>query len=146
LTPADDESATGVRYYESSQYLLVYSDGKGGLAWQIQEMPDQTKKRVATPTQIWSKLETKLTFSNGVLATSKDVATASTIPKAVIAAVEKVVSTLAPAIAAEKEANEYRVPAPLLYKIVYVSPTEIQFIGGKTKPDKINVTLPLEAP
>ncbi len=46
------DAGEGIRYYQSSPYLLVYSDSKGGLKWQVLYLPDQTKKMMADTTEL----------------------------------------------------------------------------------------------
>jgi hypothetical protein len=144
-----DNAATGIRYYQSSPYLLVFSDGKNGLSWQILYLPDQTKKMSAVPRSDWSKLDATLKFENGVLTDSNAIGEAAAVPKAIIAAAEQVVASLAgiaakggavPGVIKDPQAEEMPVPPPLLYKIV-VRGNSIQFLGGKTDVDAIYVTL-----
>ena len=44
-----DRCVNGIRYYQNSLYLLVYSDGKGGIVSEFMYLPDTTKKMVACP-------------------------------------------------------------------------------------------------
>jgi hypothetical protein len=139
-----DDTCNGIRYYQSAPYLLIYSDGKGGLSWQIQYLPDLSRKMTAQPQAFWASINTTLTFQNGYLTNSKDVGDATAVPKAVIAAVEKVVSGLGSLGAGPPTAtNDYQVPKPLLYKIV-VHANSVDFIGGDTAGDNIHVTLATE--
>jgi hypothetical protein len=135
-----DDTCNGFRYYQSAPFLLVYSDGKGGLGWQIQYLPDLSRKMTAQPQAIMASLNTTLTFQNGCLSDSKDVADATAVPKAVISAVEKVVSALAAGGGAPAPSNNYQVPKPHLYKIV-IRPGRIDFLGGEAAGDNIYVTL-----
>lgn len=139
-----DDTCNGFRYYQSAPYLLVYSDGKGGLGWQIQYLPDLSRKMTAQPQAFLASLNSTLTFQNGFLSDSKDVADATAVPKAVIAAVEKVVSGLAAAAGgAAAPPNSYQVPKPHLYKIV-IHANGIDFLGGEAAGDNIHVTLATE--
>jgi len=116
LAEDKDDAAEGIRYYQASPYLLVHSDGKGGLVWKIIYLPDQTKKMVAKPVNLLSKSESTLNFDNGVLTSAKDVLTADVVPKAIIEAVQKAASSFL--AMARAEVPEQEVPAPHLYKIV----------------------------
>lgn len=114
----------GIRYYQSSPYLLVYSDAKNGLQWQILYLPDQSKKMMAQPTVYWGRSELDLYFHNGILTGSSELSDTTQIPTAVIAAVQSAL----PLLAAGFEARANVFPAPYLYKIV-VSGSDITFLG-----------------
>jgi len=109
-----DEKAKGIRYYQTSPYLLVYSDGKGGIGWKIYYLPDQTRKMSAEPYNFLSKVKADLTFSNGMLTDSTADIDATTLPKGIISAVEK----LLPSLLAAADQPPHEIPPPRLYKIV----------------------------
>lgn len=44
-----DEDARGIRYYEGAHFLIVYTDGKGGLKAGLKFLPDLTRKRSIDP-------------------------------------------------------------------------------------------------
>ena len=44
-----DAKAKGLRYYDSSPYLLVQTDNQGALKADLKYLPDLTKKRQARP-------------------------------------------------------------------------------------------------
>jgi len=131
-----DNSKTGVRYFLSSPYLLVYSDGKGNLQWKIYNLPDQTKLMVATPTQFFAKTMASFTFTNGVLTASKTEADSSAAIKAVIGAIEKVLPLLS---LEDSVRNMTTIQAPRLYKIV-VDQDNLKLIGVPSK-DTVSITL-----
>lgn len=118
-----DNRANGIRYYGSSLYILVNSDGRGNIEWRILELPDQTKKMVAQPYNFLANIKTDMTFSNGVLNQSKVAIDASVVPKALIETVAKALPFLAAARA------EYKVPSVQIYKIVARGNT-FEFVGG----------------
>ena len=117
---------TGVRYYRSSPYLLVYSNGKGGLKWQILSLPDPTKLMMATPIVTGGRVEMTLYFQHGVLAGSTEIGDTTELAKSVVAAVQAAIPLLAKLRAAEAPT----VPPPYLYKIV-VAGDQVNFIGGE---------------
>jgi len=119
--------STGIRYYESAPYLIVYSDGKGGLRWQIRYLPDQSRVMSATPTVIGGRTEMTLFFQNGVMSSVSVVADTTELPKAVIAAITSAIPLLAGAGPVQEG-----FPAPYLYKIV-VEGSSVRFIGGQGK-------------
>jgi hypothetical protein len=118
-------TSTGIRYYENSPYLIVYSDGKGGLRWQIRYLPDQSRVMTVSPTIAGGRTEMTLHFQNGVLSTMNVVGDSTELPKAVIAAVQSAMPLLA---AAGPKVDGF--PAPYLYKIV-VSGETLTFVGGQ---------------
>lgn len=121
----DSADATGIRYYENSPYLIVYSDGKGGLRWQIRYLPDQSRLMTVSPTIIGGRTEMTLYFQNGVLASASVVGDSTELPKAIIAAVQSAIPLLALA-----GPDQDGFPAPYLYKIS-VDGDKLTFIGGQ---------------
>jgi hypothetical protein len=144
-----DTDATGIRYYDSAPYLIVYSDGMGGLKWQIRYLPDQSRLMTATPKIIGGRTEMTLYFQNGVLASASTVGDTTELPKALIGAIQSALPLLAGV--AEGPANPKGFPAPYLYKIVVngdsasFTGNSVSFIGqqGKTR---IQVPLPSGQP
>ncbi len=132
----EDAKFTGIRYYLSSLYLLVYTDGKGNLVWKLYQLPDQTKLMVATPTQFFAKTTANFTFTNGVLTQSKSEADSAGAIKAVIGAIEKVLPLMA---AAMVPTEATKIPAPKLYKIVF-DQGNLKLIGEQS-PETVSVTL-----
>jgi hypothetical protein len=131
----EDSVLTGIRYYRSSPYLLVYTDGKGNLVWKIYNLLDQTKLMVATPHQFFSKITTNMTFVNGVLTTAHTETDSTAAVKAIIGSVEKIL----PLLAAADLPAETTIPAPRLYKIL-VQGNELQLVGGPgDKPIKVSL-------
>jgi hypothetical protein len=140
---ASDDS-TGFRYYNSSPYLLVYSNGKGGLVTQIVYLPDPQKKMTATPSSFLSTIQTSMEFDKGVFKSAKNTTDATVVSSAVISAIQ----TAAPALLAalNEPAQDRTVPAPYLYKIV-VEGTAVKFIGGKGDIDiKVDILKQTEEP
>ena len=121
----DTAESKGIRYYENSPYLIISSDGKGGLRWQIRYLPDPSKLMTVSPTIVGGRTEMTLYFQNGVLASSSVVADSTELPKAVIAAVQSAIPLLA---AAAPGIDGF--PAPYVYKIV-VNGANLNFIGGQ---------------
>jgi len=93
LTAQTDACAKGFRYYDSSPYLLVQTDGKGGLKSELKWLPDQTKLREAKPYQFLASNEVTFDLTNGILMESDSVGDGTAIPTAFIGALEKVAST-----------------------------------------------------
>ena len=113
VTKADDGS--GIRYYDSAPYLLVYSDGRNGLVWEIIYLPDQSHVMMATPVILGGQTQMTLGFSNGVLTNASSIGDTTALPKALIAAVQTALPLLAAAGAGQAQPG---FPAPYLYKLV----------------------------
>ena len=125
----EDDPSTGIRYYESAPYLLIYSDGKGGLKWQILSLPDQSHVMTVAPVvHGGGKSQMSLSFQNGVLGTSTVAGDTTAIPSALIAAAQAVIPLVAAAVFEGQKPAEF--PKPYLYKIV-VSGGTVEFLGGE---------------
>jgi hypothetical protein len=118
----DDSSARGFRYYDSSPYLLVQTDNKGGLTSSISYLPDLTKLRQANPYKFLAKNDSTFQLTNGILTNSDNVGDGTAIPKAFIDAAERVASAAIKANADEprkRTASEPdTAPRVYLFKIV----------------------------
>jgi hypothetical protein len=142
VASADDNN--GLRYYNSSPYVLLYSNGKGGIISQIIYLPDPHSKMTASPKSFLSSIQATLEFDKGVLKSAKNTVDATVIPSAIVSAMK----TAAPAfLAAMNEPAQARVvPAPYLYKII-VRTDKVSFIGDKGDIDvKVNVLKQEEKP
>ncbi len=144
---ADDVHEKGVRYYDSAPYLIVYSDGMGGLKWQIRYLPDQSRLMAANPTIDGARTEMTLYFQNGVLSSASTAGDTTELPKALIGAVQSALPFLEGAKVTALDGTETKplgFPAPYLYKLIIRNDT-VEFIGeqGHTK---IQVPLKLGQP
>ena len=139
VTDDSDKTETGIRYYNLSPYMLIYSKPNGGLSAEVKYLPDRTKKMAARPFAFLSKLETELNFSDGALTKAVDTGDATAVPSSILKAVSTVKMAAIAALdagkrAAEEAGQEYTLPAPHLYKIV-VKADSVTFIGGPGKVD-----------
>ena len=126
-----DAKDTGIRYYESAPFLLVYSNGRGGITSEIKFLPDVTNKRSVDPFAVLAQNDTTLTFADGTLTQSKTVVDETGVPKAIVTALEKVASAaIAAANAPGDEPTEADFPLPRLYKIV-ITAEQVSLEGGK---------------
>lgn len=116
-TDDDDKSAEGFRYYDTSPFLLVYTDAKGGLKSEVLHLPDTTKKRSIRPYAYGAKNETTLKFDNGRLSGAKSVVDETAVPVAVVGALEKVATSLVKAANAGNDG----IPPPYLFRIAYAN-------------------------
>ena len=143
-----DQADRGVRYYRESLYLLVMSDGKGGVAHKLEFLPDPSKKMSICSHNFISKLETNYTFDKGVLTKSTETADSSKVPAAVV----KAVGTALPSIVKfrglmeEETPRMHRVPPPMIFKVI-AEGDRIVFVGdhvrihsdGKIEPIKVTI-------
>ncbi len=134
---ATDETGSGIRYYDSAPFLIIYSDGIGGLKWQIRYLPDQTRIMTATPSVIGGHTEMTLYFQNGMLGSVSTVGDTTEVPKALIGAVQSALPFLVGAAETPKPPEGF--PAPYIYKLI-VNNDKITFIGEHGKP-RIQVPL-----
>lgn len=128
---ATDGTGTGIRYYDSAPFLIIYSDGMGGLKWQIRYLPDQTRIMTATPTVIGGHTEMTLYFQNGMLGSVSTLGDTTEVPKALIGAVQTALPFL---IGVAEGPKPPGFPAPYIYKLI-VNNDKITFIGkqGNTR-------------
>ena len=141
------DSGTGIRYYRSSPYVLVSSDGNGGINWQLLFLPDQTKKLSADPTVRGANQDLVLNFEDGILTSVTQTDDTTAVPAAFVSTLEKVISAALPAFAAMDAAQRpprplkkaAEVPAPTIYKIV-VRGNEAKFLSS-TGDSPLTVTL-----
>lgn len=135
-TPVDpqNDNADGFRFYQSSPYLLVYTNGKGGIATQILYIADPAKLVSARPKNFLAKSDMTLDLENGVLSKSKTEVDATIVTSAVIKAAQSVATTLLAGAndPLKAAANERSMPAPQLYKIV-VNGSTVTFVGSENK-------------
>jgi hypothetical protein len=135
---ADLRAMSGLRYYDTSTYLLIYPDGVSKVHWQLMQLPDQTKLRVVKPYNFLSSLQAKLYFQNGVLVRAGETGDSTRVPQAVIQAIGQIAPLLLAAADGSKDADVNHVPAPALYKLVLHDGTYV--LMGKDVGFKINVS------
>ncbi len=132
----------GIRYYRTSLYLLVYSDGKNGLKWELHRLPDPTKKMDAKPYNYLATLQAKLTFDEkGGLSQTAETVDSASLTKAALAAVTGLAPQLALLNVAEDK-GPYVLPPPHLYKLVYNEDLrKYDWVGGPATGGDIKITL-----
>lgn len=107
-----DAAANGLRYYDTSPFLLLYTDAKGGLRSELLYLPDTTKKRAITPYHYAASNDTVLTFDQGRLVQAKTAINETVLPAAVVKSLENL------AAARLAAGVERTIPAPSLFRIV----------------------------
>ena len=130
VPPGGDENETGIRYYNPSPYLLVHSDGKGGILTQLLYLPDPGKKMSARPSTFLADVSATMNFDRGVLTAAVETGDATTVSAAVMKAVETLGPAFLGVLNETKPRAELSVPAPHLYKIV-VKGDSVTFLGGE---------------
>lgn len=142
-TEDDDLRATGIRYYGASPYLLVYSNGKGGIVTELKYLPDPAKKMSAEPKATLANVDATLSFSNGVLTSSVETGDATAVPTAILKAAEAIAPALLAALNETDTGKELIMPAPHIYKVI-VNGNTVSFRGGKGDEDFKVTLLPQE--
>lgn len=128
-----DSQANGIRYYESAPFLLVYTDGKGGLVSKLMFLPDLTRKRVIDPYATLASNNTTLTFTNGVLTQGKTEVDETVVPKALVGALEKAaIAALGGTLNAPGAPPTAQLPPPQLFKIVLTGDGGARLLGGQS--------------
>lgn len=117
---ADADTTSGFRYYDTSPFLLMYTDGKGGLTSKLMYLPDTTKLRSIAPYNVLANNTTTLKFDHGRLLGAKAVVDEAAIPSAIVASLEKI-AVAALKVAALNASPEQGIPAPYLFRIVKTS-------------------------
>jgi hypothetical protein len=123
VDPAQDADETGIRYYQSAPYVLLYKDAKGAYVWKLYHLPDQTRLMVAEPRQFFSKIGAGLSFNNGVLTDASSEADATVVAKAIA----KSIGTLAGAGVFDTNGKIIDGNGPWLWR-VKVTGGNIQFL------------------
>lgn len=116
-----DASEDGIRFFQSAPFLLVHSDGKGGLSSEVIYLPDLTKKMAVRPYAYLASNKTTLTFSNGTLSQQTTTVDETTIPKAVVSAIQTAATAALKAMFNDpnsRAANGAVFPNPYLLRIV----------------------------
>lgn len=129
----DDATDEGIRYYQSSPYVLVTTDNAGGLSTQLIFLPDKTKKMSARPYNYLATNTSTLTFDKGVLKTSEVDVDSAAVPKAVLSAVETAaIAIIKGAKLAESQKKEPgpSIPLPVLFKVVVID-HKVYLVGPK---------------
>ena len=85
-----DLKATGIRYYDTSPYVFIRTDNKGGLKSEFVYLPDPTKKRSVHPYAVMAKNKTVLTWNpeGTVLTGSSTDADSGEVPAAIVGALK----------------------------------------------------------
>lgn len=126
----DENSVSGIRYYDTSPYLLIYPSHGGGIHASIEHLPDPTKKMSVDPYAYMAKNKSILTFTSGVLTKTEENIDTTVVPVAILDTIKGAADIFFEAFntVVDKE-NEYVMPAPSIFKIVYVD-DQVLLVGG----------------
>lgn len=144
---ASDDSTDGIRYYDPAPFVLVYTDGKGGLNSSLIYLPDTTQKRVIKPYAVVAKNEASFSFDKGILTSAKNIVDETILPAAVLdAATQIATEALKNADTAGPVSSEAQIPPPALFRVFVASDGSIRLRGsygadenGATR--EINITI-----
>jgi hypothetical protein len=128
-----DQDARGIRYYERAPFILVHSDGKGGLVSELLFIEDTTRKRAIRPYAVLSQNKSELTFSFGTLTGAKTTIDETTVPVALVQAAQNIAVALAKAFLDSARAaapQEMIFPAPSIFRIVKLKDGRLALRGG----------------
>jgi hypothetical protein len=140
----------GFRHYLPATYILVYTDNAGGIVTKSLTLPDTSRRMSVRPHTFLASNDLELSFARGILGSAKSDADATAVPKALIAAAEKV------AIAAAKQgmltllAGETApptrrfIPGPYLFKLVLQPDGSARLLGDGGV--ELLVAIPPKAP
>jgi hypothetical protein len=135
-----DAKADGFRYYDASPYLIVHSNADGTLAIRLEYLPGPNKKMSVRPKATAAKLETTLEFERGTLKSSKSLADATVVPKAILDAAAKILPFVLEDPEKIAALEEYKVPQPYLFKIL-VKGDDTFLVGGRGEGPAITISL-----
>lgn len=128
----DDNTESGIRYYQSAPYLLVQTDNDGGVTTKVLYFPELGRLMAVHPYNRGASLKMKLAFKNGVLASADSSADESTLPAAIVDSLKgAATAALSAKFAAERPGGtKATVPTPYLFKIV-ISEKDVKLVGGQ---------------
>jgi hypothetical protein len=125
-TTTDDSTVDGIRYYEPAPFILVHTNGKGGLTATTLWLPDTTRVHVVDPYAWFAKHDATYGFTNGVLTSAKSEVDETIIPLKLIEAAKAVALAAADAARSKPSAS---IPPPALFRVV-ASGGKVYLRGG----------------
>lgn len=148
--PSKAASDPGIRYVQDAPFLLVYSDGKGGLNSDVLFLPDTSQKMSVHPYAVLASNKTTLNFTKGVLTSQKTTVDETIVPKAVLSALETAAgAAIKAAFNVPGERAQTELPAPFLFRILVDGETTslVQALGPDGQalaPIRVTVSAPKE--
>lgn len=132
VTSSNHTEDLGIRYYQPAPFLLVYSDGKGGIHHEILTLPDLQRPMYAKPYAWAAKNEVELTFANGVLQKGSSTGDGTALPKAVISAIQTIAEASLVADEILDADGNAIFPSPQLFRVDIGPSGKITLRGGYT--------------
>lgn len=127
------DSPKGIPYYGGEYYLIIFPDGKGNLAWNLEYTFDPTQKMEFRTSNFLSNSTATLSFTNGMLTSAVTTADSSAIVTSIIGAVSSVADALA-------NQPDRSVGGPLVFRIEADS-GGLKFIGENTNANVIHAPI-----
>lgn len=126
---AADAAADGIRYYDAAPFVLVYTDGKGGINSSLVYLPDTTRKRLIKPYAWAAKNHSTIHFKDGVLTDAKAVVDETVLPLAVIDAAKQI-ALKGLAMDGGGGGSSLQVPPPALFRVFVDPKGNVRLRGG----------------
>lgn len=125
-TPAQDLAARGLRYYDSSPYILVQTDNQGDLKSELTYLPDMGKLRHAKPYNFLASNSTTLEFQKAIVTSASNDSDSTAVPVSIVSALKTAAVEGAKLAAfdrssggiAKPASGPARVPKVYLFKVV----------------------------
>ena len=137
--PGDGDTVKGFRYFDTAPFLLVYTDGKGGVISKLMYLPDTTRLRTIHPYAYGAKNEVTLKFDKGRLTQAASTVDETVIPMSVISGLEKIAVARLNASAPRRG-----IPAPYLFRISTDELGNWQLKGGQAMVKGVPLRVPYE--
>jgi hypothetical protein len=135
LPPGDlteDVTARGIRYYGTSLYLLLHSDGEGGVVTRLLELPDVTRKTSLEVEGVFGSVDLQLRLRDGALTESDERLRNDVLALTLMEAAGSIAQSAASGMYRGDPASmrEHQLPPPSLYKIV-ARGSHLELLGGQ---------------
>ena len=135
-TDKEDVQGDGIRYYDSSPYLLVQRDTNSQWTAQALYLPDPTKKNQVKIATYLAVNSTSLTFSNAVLTQSAVTADSSAVPAAVVQMAAQVAISAAQAMKVpQSNTNLPKLTPPSVFLFKIIKDAKGWELTGASAPD-----------
>ena len=131
MDDGQEAKARGVRYYETSPFLLVKTDNAGGVEAEVLYLPDTEKMRQVQISAYLATNNTTLDFDNGVLTSAKSEIDDTVVPAAAVSALADIAKAAISAAANSSRGPLIDAPAPYLFRINVKSDGTFDLSGGQ---------------
>jgi hypothetical protein len=114
-----DQEASGIRYYDTSTYILVQRDTNSNWASSVLYLPDLTKKNQVNINTFLAANTTSMVFTNGILGNTSTTADSSAVPAALVQVASQAAISMAKA--AGEETSQLTNSAVFFFKVIKVN-------------------------